>query len=275
MVRRGGRRRRGSRCRPIFYPGQRAFQVVAHFIDPEAQDVPAEVAQAARADLVAAAEFAVPMAMVVFAVDLDIEFALAIKEREIERVGRFFILRDGPQAGGVHGFVEEALPIGDQFGMGDDRILGSEFARTPELRVSCVGQTSRVFRKTREITDAEWSAACRSPTTTNSERARVMATLKRLPLPFRNRMALSPMPCRHHRGKENHIAFVALKAVNGIDHELQRGESLGQIAILMHQRADAVGLRAERRDDADGAVVSFFEDQTAHCRPAPLPLPAS
>ena len=37
--------------------------------------------------------------MVVFAVDLDIELALAVEEREIEGIGRFLVLRNRPQAG--------------------------------------------------------------------------------------------------------------------------------------------------------------------------------
>ena len=85
----------------------------------------------------------------------------------------------------------------------------------------------------------------------------MIATLNRLPWFFRNRSVLSLIPSRDHRRKEDHVALIALEAVDRIDHELQRRQLLREFAVLMHQRADAVGLRAERRDHADRAVVSL------------------
>src|SRR5262249_14452941 len=89
-----------------------SVQVVPDFIDPEPQNVPAKIGQAARTDLVAPAQVAIPVAMVVLAIQLDIEFVLAMKESEIEGIRGLFILRDRPESGLVHGFEEATSPTG-------------------------------------------------------------------------------------------------------------------------------------------------------------------
>jgi hypothetical protein len=59
------------------------LQIVADFVNPERQDVPAQVGEAAGTKLVSAAQLAVPVAMIVFAIHFDVQFALAVKDREI------------------------------------------------------------------------------------------------------------------------------------------------------------------------------------------------
>src|SRR4051812_430169 len=83
---------------PRLHAADRAFQVLTQLVNPKAHDVPSCVAQAAGTDLVAPAQFAIPVAMVILAVDLDIEFPLAVEQRKIERVRRFLVLRHGAQA---------------------------------------------------------------------------------------------------------------------------------------------------------------------------------
>ena len=53
---------------------------------------------------------------------------------------------------------------------------------------------------------------------------RVIATLNRLPLPLRKRIAGIADPGGHHGREEDHIALVALEAVNRINDELQSRE---------------------------------------------------
>src|ERR1035438_10387090 len=107
---------------PGFDSRERPGQVVADFVDPEPQDIPAGVAQAAGAYLVAAAEFAVPLAMVVLSVDFDIQLAVTAEEREIQSVRRFLVLRDRAESGGVHRFVEDSFPLGNELRIGHNRI---------------------------------------------------------------------------------------------------------------------------------------------------------
>src|SRR5690348_16240291 len=49
-----------------------------------------------------------------------------------------------------------------------------------------------------------------------------------------------------------------------IDDELERGELTRELGVLMHQRAEAVGVGAEWRDDADGSVIALLDDQLAY-----------
>ena len=69
-------------------------------------------------------------------------------------------------------------------------------------------------------------------------------------------------PARHHRREEDDIALIALESVDRIRHELERSQAAREILVLMHQRADAVRLGAERSDHADGAVVVLLDNQS-------------
>src|SRR5947208_15795801 len=82
---------------PRLHAADRAFQVLTQFIHPEAHNVPSGVAEPAGTDLVAPAQFAVPIAMVILAVDFVTEFPPAVEQREVERVRRLLALRHRPQ----------------------------------------------------------------------------------------------------------------------------------------------------------------------------------
>src|ERR1019366_2763594 len=49
-------------------------------------------------------------------------------------------------------------------------------------------------------------------------------------------------------------------------HELQRRKLPRELMVLMHKRPDPVGMGPEWSNDADGSVVSFFNDQLPHLR---------
>ena len=93
------------------------------------------------------------MAMVILTVDFEVQFAVAVKQREIESVGRFFVLRHGAQAGGVQGFIENPLPIRNPFGMRHHGILRPQFGGCWTLFLAG-GQIGCVFREAGQVADA-------------------------------------------------------------------------------------------------------------------------
>src|SRR5206468_4098028 len=62
-----------STFRPLLHPTHRPFQIIPHLIHPQPHHVPPQIAQPARTELVAAAQFAIPVPVIVLAIHFDIQ----------------------------------------------------------------------------------------------------------------------------------------------------------------------------------------------------------
>lgn len=91
--------------------------MVADLVDPEAEDLPALLGEAAVAELIAVDQFAVPISVKLLAVDFNVKPSVAVDDRKVETILVDCVLRDRANACFIKRPVEPPLPFGDHFGI--------------------------------------------------------------------------------------------------------------------------------------------------------------
>src|SRR5262249_32624640 len=150
--------------------------------------------------------------------DFDVELSPAVEKSEIERIGRFFILGDGPQTRCPHGFVKDPLPIGNQLRMRNHGIFGAEF-RVRRRSGLLEGKTARIFGEARKVTD---SRVERGLPVTDHHQLRTGSGnryIKQVTVALQKSERAFSHSQGHNGREKDHVALIALESVDGIDYE--------------------------------------------------------
>lgn len=91
--------------------------MVADLVDPETEDFPALLGEAAVAELVAIDKFAVPVSMELLAVDFNVKSSVAVDDRKVETILIDCVLRDRANTCLIKRSIKPPLPFGDHFGI--------------------------------------------------------------------------------------------------------------------------------------------------------------
>src|SRR6267154_649911 len=113
------------------------------------------------------------------------------------------------------------------------------------MRVGIRRKPLRVFRETGQITDARIQRG--SPIAHHYQFRAGPGDCNIEQIPVTLQEAQRALACSHgYDGREDDdVALVALKSVNGIDHELERGKMAREFVVLMHERPYPVCVRPE------------------------------
>lgn len=239
-------------------------KVIADFIHPEAYDIVPELEQALISDLIASAQFAGPVSVIMFMVELHDQTPITGHKKEIGYVLLDRVLWYQPNAVGKGGGVEVSLPIGHQLGVRNRRIARPEIGRVFELPdLSRLTQPGSVFRKARQVANVAGKARANVSDNNKLCACACDGDIEQVSVGAEKTYRARRDAFRDNRRKENDVALIALKPVHGVREKFALGKDGRKLCIAIDQLRDGVRLRPEWCHDAQGPSIALAEDQIA------------